>query len=58
MLGWIGRGRSSASMPEAEPDDEVAAVERHHAERLRRHGATYGVERHLKLTDVAYMVAL
>ncbi len=39
-----------------EPDDQVAAVERHDPERLRRHGATHRVECHIDSPPVGDVV--
>ena len=39
-----------------EPDDEVAAVERHRPKRLRRHRTAHGVERHVDSPSVGDVV--
>ena len=56
MLGWTGSGRSSSSMPEANPMIEVATVERHDPERLGRHRPTHRVEGHVDAPPIGHVV--
>ena len=56
MLGWIGERPLLLFDARGEPDDQVAAVERHDPERLRRHRAAHGVEGHVDAPPVGDVV--